>query len=161
MKLIPLRNRAGEVVAHAKVDDADYAALSAHRWHRSGYGYAARCVWLPEQRRTRMFLMHRVILGLRHGDVREGDHINRVRLDNQRSNLRILPPGGNPQNLAGWGRSPHRGVCWHKQKRKWMAYARVNGRIRHIGYFRDEQAAADAASAFRREHMPYAVEDAA
>jgi hypothetical protein len=166
VKRIPLRNRKKEIVAYALVDDEDFDALNAHRWHRSGYGYANRSVWVPETGKIKHLAMHRVLLGLDHGDPREGDHENRDRLDNRRSNLRILLPGQNPQNMSGHTRtaakgSQHRGVCWHKAKKKWMAYSRADGKIKFLGYFDDELVAARAARDFRLEHMPYAVEDAA
>lgn len=159
MRQIPLRNRAKEIVAYALVDDEDYERFGHLRWHRSNYGYAAHGYW--KGGRSHTVFLHREILGLEHGDPREGDHVNRNRLDCQRSNLRILEPGKNAQNLTAYGRSAHRGVCWHKGKGKWMAYSRIDGRIKFIGYFDDESVAASAASVFRSEHMPYAVEDIA
>lgn len=51
--------------------------------------------------------------------------------------------------------SPHRGVSWDRRRRKWSAQAHLVGRKYHLGFFTVEQDAADAAAAFRAEHMPY------
>lgn len=80
MKFIPV-HRGGEVVAYAKVDDADHAALAEHRWTDNGWGYAAR------RERGRTILMHREVLGLVYGDGRVTHHRNEEPLDNRRSNL--------------------------------------------------------------------------
>ena len=39
-------------------------------------------------------------------------------------------------------RSKFVGVCWHKQKKKWKAEIRIDGKIKHLGYFHDEKEAA-------------------
>jgi hypothetical protein len=80
--LLPLHNKAGEVVAYTKVDLADVPWLTAWRWSRNRNGYAYRAT-------DRTLLLHRVILGI-VDEPREVmcDHINRDRLDNRSSNLR-------------------------------------------------------------------------
>ena len=39
--------------------------------------------------------------------------------------------------------SRFRGVCWHKQKKKWHAQATLNGKLVHLGLFTNEEEAAD------------------
>lgn len=161
MVRIPLRDRTGEVIAHALVDDCD-SGLAEQRWYRHSAGYAMR----KEARgvgKWRQYFMHREVLGLEPGDGRACDHINRDRLDNRRSNLRVATSAENMQNrgsLRGTS-SRFRGVSWHKRDEKWTASACVNGRTTYLGNYESEGAAADAVSAFRAEHMPYAVERAA
>ena len=156
---VPLRNRAGDVIAEAIVDDADFASVSAHRWYPPGpKGYAVRHVRLPGGVRRAVYL-HRELLGLVPGDGLQGDHRNGNRLDNRRSNLRVTDSHGNNSNLHGpmqtVGRtSIYRGVCWHKRARRWTAQAQLRGCKHWLGYFDDEQEAAAVASAFRRQHMP-------
>jgi len=40
--------------------------------------------------------------------------------------------------------SNHRGVHWCKRKERWRATLKVNGRQKHLGYFKEEEEAADA-----------------
>lgn len=151
---IPLRDRRGEVIAHALVDLED-AAQAEHRWY-SDQGYATR----RRPRNEGRFYLHREILGLAQDDPRHGDHINRDRLDNRRANLRIATMAQNRQNRGAnqGSTSKWRGVSWCKFHGKWKAHVNLNGRPRHLGYFTDEEQAAAVASAFRAEHMPYSVE---
>ena len=40
--------------------------------------------------------------------------------------------------------SRHRGVCWYKRTKKWVVQTKVNGKRVHVGYFDDEEKAAEA-----------------
>jgi hypothetical protein len=104
--------------------------------------------------------MHRLILGLPVGDPRLGDHINRNRLDNRRSNLRIVDRAGNGQNVGSraGSTSSFRGVSWDSRNRKWSAQCMLRQKLYHLGRYTSEIEAARAAAAFRAEHMPFAVE---
>jgi hypothetical protein len=155
MVRIPLRNRAKEIRAWALVDDED-AALSELRWCFN-HGYAER-----RERVDGKYVrvsMARVIVGLQRGDPREVDHINGDTLDNRRENLRIVTHAQNGQNIRQLrGSSRHRGVSWRRREGRWCAQAMHGGRVHWLGYFDDEDEAALAAAAFRREHLPYAEE---
>jgi hypothetical protein len=115
----------GEVIVWAKVDEVDFADLAQHRWHMTDTGYAHR--WFggrpPKRQGERM---HRRILGLVTGDKRQGDHINRDKLDNRRSNLRIVEGDAqNHQNVpARGGFSKHRGVTYDSRRGHWIAQGR-------------------------------------
>ena len=39
-------------------------------------------------------------------------------------------------------RSKFVGVSWHKRDKKWNAYIRIDGKVKHLGYFHDEKEAA-------------------
>jgi hypothetical protein len=78
----------------ALIDDEDFPQISQHKWYAQydkttrSY-YAARKIRLDDGRRSQL-LMHRQLLGLKHGDKRKGDHIETSQtLDNRRDNLRI------------------------------------------------------------------------
>lgn len=158
---IPLLSKSGRVVAHALVDDADYETLAAHRWFLGHHGYAAR--W-HGGRGGHQLLMHREILGLSYKDGLEADHVNRERLDNRRTNLRVVTHATNGQNVGTKnvpGRtSRFRGVR-RASKNRWTAYATVAGRFLYLGIYANEEEAASVAADFRRERMPFAVEVAA
>jgi hypothetical protein len=154
---IPLRRRDGAVRAYAKIDYED-AALAELRWSW-GAQYARRTV--REDGGFRLYILHRVILGLAHGDPREGDHINLDKLDNRRSNLRIVTGAQNRQNRpsSAGSSSRFRGVFWHKHKRRWVAMVWVGPKAHWLGAFHSEEEAAAVASRFRSIHMPYSAED--
>jgi hypothetical protein len=155
---IPLRNRAGEVVTYACVDAVD-AELADYRWHRAANGYVAR----RERGRRRglgIVLMHRQVLGLKKGDGFQVDHIDGDKLNNRRSNLRIVTNAQNGQNIqrAG-GSSRYRGVSWHQLRGAWRARVMVNGKERHLGLFETEEEAARVAAAARVHAFSHANEE--
>ena len=39
-------------------------------------------------------------------------------------------------------RSKFVGVTWDKEKKKWKAYIRIDGKLKNLGYFHDEKEAA-------------------
>lgn len=159
MSTIPLKNRSGHIVGAALVDADDLPLVSAYSWHVSnGYAHAVARI---DGRKTTVY-MHRLVAGLPCGDRRQVDHINRDRLDNQRSNLRVVTHRENQQNRAGLNRtSTFRGVSWRTDGKCWVATAKTNGRQHYLGRFKDELDAARAAARFRAEHMTHTVEDAA
>ena len=141
----------------ALVDADDYEGLMENRWHPSGTGYAVRSgERVAGKRKT--ILMAREIMGLSPGDGLQTDHINRCRLDNRKSNLRVVKHRENSQNLPPQsGTSKYRGVSWVKARKKWAAYVCLDGVQHNLGNFEDEQDAADAASNWRRDNMPFAT----
>lgn len=151
---IPLRRRDGTVRAYALVDEQD-AGLAEHRWHL-GDRYVERNT--PDSR-TKIRL-HREILGLTPGDGLEGDHFNGDRLDNRRSNLRVVVHKQQMQNVAAQAdrSSRYRGVGWHKRSGRWQAYVNIAGTMTHLGLFDDEEAAATAAAAGRAQRMEFVNE---
>lgn len=157
---IPLRGRDGTVRAYAIVDAADAAWVNQWRWSLLNRGgYARRRI--TQDGRQKTVLLHRELLGLpRDNDGRRGDHIDRDTLNNRRSNLRILPSGGNQQNVPSHAgsSSSHRGVTWDKSRGKWMARLTAEGRHINLGRFTNEVAAAKAVRAARARLMPFAVD---
>lgn len=98
---------------YALIDPSDWEAVSQHSWHYSG-GYA---------KNGRVGSMHRFIMQPATGLV--VDHINRDRLDNRRSNLRICTQTQNKSNVGmrPSNKSGYRGV-FQKPNGGW--YVRVN-----------------------------------
>lgn len=131
----------------ARVDAADVALVSEFRWYSTNSGYA-----MATRANGHRVGMHRVVLRLRDDDKRVGDHINRDKLDNRRSNLRAVSFEENNRRIEHvrpeWT-SQFRGVHWDKRKKKWRVMIRAEGGHKFIGNFRDEVEAArayDAAS---------------
>ncbi|ULK55016.1 HNH endonuclease [Citrobacter portucalensis] len=86
-----------------------------------------------------MLYAHRVVWILSHGIIPDGlciDHINAVRDDNRRINLRIVTPQENQHNYR-----KAKGYSRHARSGKWEAYIRVDGVRHHLGLFTTEAAA--------------------
>lgn len=160
---IPLwKNKFGVYGGYALIDAKDRELVQKYKWYlKPDPGYAH--LTTRRDGKSYTLLMHRLIMGLDKGDRRQVDHINRNRLDNRRENLRICTPAENGQNRHGespWLNtySIHRGVSWHKQRKKWYASCRVDGLLRHVGSFLTEEEAASAVKAFRAAHLPFSEE---
>lgn len=142
MKEIPLTQ--GYV---ALVDDEDYERLSMFPWHISSRGYAVR-----NSRGSGKELMHRALMGNPTG--REIDHINRNRLDNQKSNLRLSTHRENCCNQEGRSiTSQYKGVCWVKRCNKWQAQINVNKKTIFLGLFEHDIDAARAYDKAAKQHQ--------
>lgn len=119
MKLIPLTKNYS-----ALVDDADYDWLSKHKWHTSLGGgrenkpYAYRKLKIRPGKYTHES-MSRLILGLKYGDPRIGDHKNGNTLDYRRENLQITTRRGNCQNRTCHRQGKILGVQFIKRWNIW------------------------------------------
>lgn len=129
----------------ALIDDADYERLSQYSWYVSAKGYALSTKRVSG---TKTHLrMHRLVLAVPPG--MQVDHINGMRLDNRRCNLRVATHAQNLQNRGGHLRrgrktSRFKGVCFDPKRSKWVAQIGAQGRRVPLGRFDDEEAAARA-----------------
>lgn len=160
--LIPLRANDGSVRAWTLIDMADAAFVTTWRWGVTNEGYVARSQYLGKvpRHRVRAIKLHRELMGLVPGDGLEVDHVNRDRLDNRRSNLRVVSRNANAQNRskrAGFA-SRYRGVSYRPSTGKWQASVTAHGKKHYLGVFTSEADAAEAARAARLRLMPYAVD---
>jgi hypothetical protein len=161
-RLIPLHNRAGDLVAVALVDDADYERVSGHQWHlcrrkEDGQMCARRVVNEAGVKRT--VFLHRFVLDAPDG--MQVDHINHNQLDDRRANLRLATPSQNSQNRRGARADSStgiRGVSWHKRDKRYYARVKVAGKNIHLGSFVDPAEADRAAAAGRARYMTHAAE---
>lgn len=144
----------------AQVDDDDFEYLNQFKWYAQKCGngrfYAAR--HLKKEDGAKVVLMHRVIMGLRHGDKRCIDHINLNELCNTKSNLRICNKSENGANSKKIQNktSIYKGVFIYKNtrfnktenkittKEYWCAGLKINYKRIHLGYFKTELEAAMA-----------------
>ena len=132
------------------VDDEDFERVSARRWYaqarKSGKPYAVCAVRVNRGPRGRkIWFLHWEVLSPRPGW--EIDHINGDPLDNRRQNLRYVTHGQNQQNCSRRTESRKgifKGVCWHRQRQKWVAQIAPGGKHVHLGLFDSEEAAARA-----------------
>ena len=69
----------------------------------------------------------------------EVDHINGDRADNRITNLREVARRENQQNRTEARRGHLPGTCFHKSDKRakpWAALIQIDGRKRHLGYFK-------------------------
>lgn len=103
----------------------------------------------------RHYKAHRIAWLLIHGYwPEEIDHINGDGYDNRLSNLREVTHKENQRNqkLLSNNKSGTCGVFWKKQDSVWGAQIKINGRQKHLGYFKDKSDAILARKAADREH---------
>ena len=155
---IPLHARDGSIRAYATIDADNAEWVSQWRWSLDSDGYAVRSTYTAGRRGS--VKLHRALLGLINGDGFEGDHIDRDRLNNRLSNLRVTIRPENGQNLSSFkgSTSRYRGVSWAKHCGKWRAGVRTGKTALALGYFDTEEEAADVARAARASLMPYAMD---
>jgi hypothetical protein len=69
----------------------------------------------------------------------EVDHHDGNGLNCQRINLRIATHAENQRNqrLTKQNTSGFKGVGWNKRDKAWQARIKVNGKLKHLGYFSD------------------------
>lgn len=128
---------------YAIIDDEDYEIVKDYKWYLR-LGYAATTFHKKgksgtHKNRNVNFTMHRLIMGFPDGQI---DHINRIRLDNRKNNLRICNQENNMQNVAKRinknTTSVYKGV--RKCGNKWTARMRNL----YLGIFNKEKEAAQA-----------------
>lgn len=100
-------------------------------------------------------MLAREILGLKIGDRREADHVNRNKLDNRRNNLRITTTAENRHNVSARGPLGLRGVT--ERDGKFRARVRLKGKYHNLGTFDTAREAFEVAQKFRLENMTHAV----
>lgn len=124
----------------ALVDDEDYEELNQYKWYALKQGnrfYAKRHI------RNHQISMHHQVFGKPPlGFVT--DHIDDNGLNNQKDNLRFVTNRENLQYKNINKSSFYPGVYWEKRNMKWRARIRIDKYRKHLGYFTNEEEAAQA-----------------
>jgi hypothetical protein len=128
------------------VDDDVYEMLNEKTWYARKRGNAWYAYRHEYSKNTYKYVfMHRVIANTPEGLVT--DHISGDGLDNRRENLRVCTHAENMHNYTkpSHGKtSRFKGVFFNKQAKKYHAIIRINNKVIHVGYFKDEILAASA-----------------
>lgn len=88
---------------------------------------------------NKTYLAHRLVWLYMYNKLPKNqiDHINGVRTDNRACNLREATTLENAQNLGlrVKNKSGFTGVCFHIRDKKWTSQIKINGKMKHLGYY--------------------------
>jgi len=132
-------------------DEVDEEIARRYSWSLSN-GYATSWIRIKNVLQHKTF--HRILLG----DAPSGfqwDHIDRDKLHNCRSNLRLVTRSQNIHNskVRNDNTSGIRGVSWNNRY-GWLARIMVSGSSVHLGYFKKREEAAVARRAAELAYFP-------
>jgi hypothetical protein len=110
-------------------DKDDYDLIKKYYWNRSSAEYIV--AWIDGKK----VQMHRFIMQIKISE--QIDHINGIRYDNRKSNLRKATKLENARNekIAKNNTSGKTGVYWEKTSGKWRAYIGLNYKNLKLGDF--------------------------
>ena len=125
---IILYNKSFEEVGRAIIDKKNVKLVENYKWSMDGE-YA----WCTSINLS----LHRLIIGY-DGNM-DVDHINRNKLDNRESNLRIVSHADNSKNikLPTDNKTGIIGVSWDNSRNKWKVEIKADGKRYNIGRFSD------------------------
>ena len=125
---IIIYDKNNEERCRSKIDLEDVDLVNKHKWsYAAGYCY---------NHKNKIHL-HNLILNRIPNKNTTVDHINRDRMDNRKSNLRIVDYSLNGFNKGKQSNntSGHVVVSWDKKRQKWETHIKINKKKRFLGYF--------------------------
>ena len=104
------------------------------------------------------YFAHRIIWEMFNGPIPDGlviDHKDAIRSNNLVENLRICTFQQNHFNRGKQAnnKSGFKGVSLHKQKQKWVAQIKIEGKNKFLGFFKDPEKAYEAYCAMALLHF--------
>ena len=136
------------------VDDEDFEYLNSFKWYICNKGYVVR---LDPYENRRQIRLHRVVVDNPTGQ--SVDHINRDKLDNRKSNLRVVTDWQNRVNRIKYknNQSGYKGVYFRSNRNHWCALMNFKGKEIYLGSFENPEKAAMAYNeAAKKYHGEYA-----
>jgi hypothetical protein len=136
---IPLKNKNGEIIAHAIVSEEDYEHLSQFKWFKNNN-------YVNSEINNKVWNLHRYImiqiLGNELISKNLIDHINNKPLDNTRENLRIVTHSENARNRKKKKNTTSQYFNVSKKDEKWWkTYIRINDKSISAYYINEIHAA--------------------
>lgn len=125
----------------------DYIKIKDHYWLQYNNGYFVALY--RENGKSKTIQLHRLILGIQDEDWHKivADHINGIKYDNRKDNLRVANRTQNCSNISKRknNTSGVTGVYWHKGKNKWIASIHdAPGHSKELGAFNSFEEAVKA-----------------
>lgn len=144
-----LYNSRNEEKDRTKIDIEDIKRVKKYKWHLNNNGY----VYTDSEKGDRISL-HRYLIDTPEG--KDTDHINRDKLDNRKSNLRICTRQENNFNrdLNKNNTSGFAGVRYNEKVSKWKANIMIDYKDVNLGYFDSKEEAIKARLEAEKEHFP-------
>lgn len=137
---IEFKDKYGNIKGFGKIDEEHISLILNRYVNLMNNGYVS--VYIDKKNVG----LHRIIMDAKKGEI--ADHINGIRHDNRKCNLRILTNSENGVNRSKHknNHSGHRGVIWYDKcpTPKWVAAITVNWKRKHLGYFENFEEAVQA-----------------
>ena len=123
------------------IDKEDYELVKQYKWHVDCQDYV-----LAKTNDGKTIKLHRLLLGVLTNSEIEIDHINRVRNDNRRCNLRLADRSINMINtgLSKHNKSGYKGVYWSTSVNKWCVQITRNKKKYYLGSYDTKEEAIEA-----------------
>ena len=119
-------------------DKEDYNLIKNFRWNINLHGY----VLSRDKLNNKNIRLHNLIMNFMPTRKIMIDHINRIKHDNRKENLRVVTTSQNNINMDVYAKtlekSGVKGVTWDKTKNKWQATITLNKKLIKLGHFKKE-----------------------
>lgn len=114
-------------------DKDDYDIIKDYRWNLNLRGYIATTKRINNKKIN--IRLHQLIMGKKEGCII--DHINGIKTDNRKINMRFCTQQQNVMNgeIPNTNKSGFKGVIWDKSRNKWRSYIKYNQKTITLGYF--------------------------
>lgn len=112
------------------IDVEDVERVKFYKWSLRNDGYAYAKI------NGKGIKLHRFLFD----NIPDGmfvDHINRIKLDNRKNNLRLVTPSENNQNLDMYKTNKSGRTGIYKRNNTWIVTIRYNNKHKHIGCFKN------------------------
>lgn len=135
MKTIKVMIRSSDKYVNCFIDNEDYSSFKKFRWFLHKDGYAYRYEYDRRISNNSCILMHRQIMSANKFPGFEIDHINGNRIDNRKSNLRVVKRSHNNQNskIRRDNKSGFRGVWFDEKTKKWCSSIKLEDKRIWLG----------------------------
>ena len=134
-------------------DLEDYEKIKNHCWHYDESGYVRTSINRKHVR------LHRYLMNIDDENIfvdhKKHPPRDEHKIDNRKSNLRIVTPKENVSNssLAKNNTSGVTGVFWNKEKRKWHVTFPFDDKNKHVGYFKNFNDAVEKRKQLERKYF--------
>jgi len=129
------------------IDDDDYENYGSLKWSVDVHGYVVRQLRINRKRKN--FYLHRLVNQTPRGEIT--DHIDRNKLNNQKSNLRTATNSENSQNRNAYSKTGYHGVYQAdgtlNKYNRFVAFITICGKKKYLGSFKTPELAALAYNA--------------
>lgn len=129
-------------------DSEDFYKIKKYKWKPHAEGYICSDFMINGKRNHLM--LHRLIMNLYSKSKLFVDHINGIKTDNRKSNLRIVTPQQNTLNskINKNNKSGTRGVWWSEHQKRWITQISFKKKRFHLGTFKNKK---DAIKKYKTE----------